>query len=161
MLLSGLRLRPEAQEACEFECDEDYIDFRTSTEDFVKRSINIQPSSLSQSQEALQNLTRSQENILRKPRVADKNGATHLQPPTVHGSLTFGSLVPGAMKSSLNVNREFLEDKKIKNEILDEIIKNANKKNNIMKSQDFGSRMPKADSVLLCANHDGKKVFQF
>jgi hypothetical protein len=47
--------------------------------------------------------------VLRRPRVADKG-----QP-----GLTFGGIKQGVLKSSLAMNREYLEDKKIKNEILD------------------------------------------
>lgn len=91
--------------------------------------------------------------------MADKNANQNqnLQVPMPNSSLTFGTMKQGVLKNSLALNREYLEDKKIKNEILDEIIKNANK-SNIMKSQDFGTRIPKGESFILCSNNDGKKV---
>ncbi len=107
---------------------------------------------MSQSQENLKALTLSQENILRKPRVADKHQQQHnnLNMPG-GGSLTFGAMKPGALKNTLGANREFQEEKKIKNEVLDDIIRNASRNNT--KSQDFGRKMPRAERVLHCANH--------
>jgi hypothetical protein len=61
----------------------------------------------------------------------------------------------GILKNSLLSNQEFMEDKKMKNEILDEIIKNASKKN--LKSQELIRGSQRTDN-LCCANQDGKKV---
>jgi hypothetical protein len=62
----------------------------------------------------------------------------------------------GILKNSLSSNQEFMEDKKMKNEILDEIIKNASKKN--QKSQELIRGSQRIDNMMCCANQDGKKV---
>lgn len=124
------------REYCEFVCREDYKN-SFECDDIVKHSMNIQQ--LSHSQDNFLKLTHSQENILRRPVVNDKvygGQPSNCQP--MNKSLTFGSMKPIMLKNSLGVNKEFLEEKKMKNEILDEIIRNASKQN--FKSQDFTKR---------------------
>lgn len=72
-------------------------------------------------------------------------------------SLTFASIKQGALKNSLQ-NQEYQEDKKIKNEILEEIIRKASQKN--LKSQELARKSQRGEpGVLCCANKDGKKVY--
>jgi hypothetical protein len=69
----------------------------------------------------------------------------------------------GMLKNSLGANKEFLEEKKMKNEILDEIIRNASKQNfksQEFKSQDFGKKTSRGELMPSCVNHEGKKVSQ-
>ena len=78
-------------------------------------------------------------------------------------SLTFGSMKMGMLKNSLGANKEFLEEKKMKNEILDEIIRNASKQNfksQEFKSQDFGKKTSRGELMPSCVNQEGKKVSQ-
>lgn len=48
-----------------------------------------------------------------------------------------------------------MEEKKIKNEILDEIIKNASKNN--LKSQEILNRKKSSQEYYPCVNHENKK----
>lgn len=109
--------------------------------------MNLNPRDRSHSQDNMLKLTQSQEVVFRRP---DRNAP-------INSSLTFASIKQGALKNSLSSNQEFMEDKKMKNEILEEIIKKASQKN--LKSQEFARKSQRMDmNSLCCANEDGKKV---